>query len=158
MFTTLIHRWGHHRDRPVSSSGQRFNVLLQSSVVGPLDIKHLRRYPGFMLSTPVCLEGESGWKPAYQVVDLKAYFDSTPVRRSGDHVEVNDFPLSASSKKTNHVKKPRYFWKLCLLMIVGMMGWGVLTFNHADLPRALSELNWHRLQSRYSYDVALAAR
>ena len=56
----------------------RYWVFHDGRVQGPVDIPSLRKIPGFTLLTQVCAEGESGWRMADEVVEIKSYFLAPP--------------------------------------------------------------------------------
>ena len=52
----------------------RYFVRISDQVSGPFAVTELHKVPGFVLATPVCAEGSKTWAPAFEVIDLKAYF------------------------------------------------------------------------------------
>jgi len=71
------------RPKPVEDfpfySGPQYYVKMGGQPQGPYTIDKLRRVPGFTLQSPLCLTPNGEWKPAFTVVDLKAYL-ATPTK------------------------------------------------------------------------------
>jgi len=72
-----------------------------------MDVAHLRKIPGFTLQTMVASESMDDWKPAYQAIDLAAYFaPSRPVKREPldpkllEYVDNMDEPVSLQPQPT----------------------------------------------------------
>jgi hypothetical protein len=71
----------------------RYYARIRGEVNGPFRVQALRKVPGFTLQTLVCAEGLEQWTPAYETIDLKAYFWTatpgstypTPFDKSGLH-------------------------------------------------------------------------
>jgi hypothetical protein len=59
----------------------QYFVKLGGKTQGPVPVNALRKLAGFTLQTPVQLQGSETWSPAFQAIDLKAYFHN-PVRDS----------------------------------------------------------------------------
>src|SRR4051812_922613 len=56
----------------------RYWLYLDSKVLGPYEVSHLRKVPGFTLLSQVCAEGEQAWRVADEVIDIKSYFLAPP--------------------------------------------------------------------------------
>ena len=77
----------------------RYYVLLRGQSTGPYRADELRRVPSFTLQTPSRLTPTSEWKPAFTVLDLKAYF--------GNDTRPNGWEQSAARALAERVKQLR---------------------------------------------------
>ncbi len=109
-----------------------YRVNMDGQVVGPYPLHNLRRLPGFTLQTPVQLEGTNEWNPAFQVLDLKAYF-ANPVRTSFEQTAAPQQSLNLMIKGFDSaslppVKRRRNALPLMLLalMFLASVAWKVL--------------------------------
>lgn len=90
----------------------RFYARIRGVENGPFRVPMLRKIPGFTLQTEVRLDGTDKWNPAFEVIDLKAYFWTapppaslgTPFEKSGLHAMLN--ALETSDKPTNENSTP----------------------------------------------------
>ncbi len=84
-------------------STPRFWVYLENNVQGPVDIPALRKLNGFNLLTQVCQEGQSAWRMADEVIEIKSYF-SAPPRVSAlitqQNAQTAEIPETLPSPKT----------------------------------------------------------
>lgn len=62
-----------------STSQMTYYVRINEKEVGPFTAEGLRRIRGFVLQTPTRRTGTATWGPAYQIVDLSAYFHNRSV-------------------------------------------------------------------------------
>jgi hypothetical protein len=76
-------------------------IRLRGKEYGPYSAPMLRRVPGFVLQTPTRKINSSTWLPAFQVIDLSAYF-------SDKGTETTMKQVVAATHVRNVIASPRY--------------------------------------------------
>lgn len=129
-----------------SAAGIRYYMLSGGHACGPYRLEELRRLPGFTLQTPLRISPSHDWKPAFSVIDIRAYFGSGPTPQ-----QARDAILSATqeaSKKKRSLIKQRLLyglkviWQTVLIMIIGIALIGGALFTRQQYQ--LHGVEWRR--------------
>jgi hypothetical protein len=116
-------------------------VQMDGRQLGPYTIQQLQRIPRFTLQTPLRPSAGADWKPAFQVLDLKAYFARAPRANSFNQaIARNELQAAISARRA---PAPRGRWTESLRALVRNLIFAMCLIGIGTLARVLSAKPWH---------------